>query len=129
MAKAKPTKAPKSLSASESKSKKSTTKTVTPKATTGKKSAPQSATPKSEFTHIAIGHAAGDIWGLLSTDGPKTIAELVPSMIRCSCPSVIPVLRAARYINPDWLSITSTLASVNGIPLKSKPLSAKGDRR
>lgn len=80
MAKAKPTKAPKSPSASESKSKKSATKTVTPKATTGKKSSPQPATPKPEFTHIAIGHTAGDIWGVLSTDGPKTITELKKSV-------------------------------------------------
>ena len=43
-----------------------------------KKSATTGASPA--FTGIAIGHAAGDVWGMLSSGGPRTIAELKKSV-------------------------------------------------
>jgi hypothetical protein len=32
------------------------------------------------FTGIAIGHAAGEVWGALSNGGPRTIAEIAKSV-------------------------------------------------
>lgn len=62
----------------ESKSKSSATaKPVTLKTSSGKKSASKSNGGKAtEMSHATIGHAAGDVWGLLSDQGPKSIAEL-----------------------------------------------------
>jgi hypothetical protein len=54
-----------------------TPKKVASKAAKASKAQPEGGADKSPaFTGIAIGHAAGDVWGLLSNDGPKTIAEV-----------------------------------------------------
>jgi hypothetical protein len=34
----------------------------------------------SEFTGIAIGHAAGEVWGFLSGGEPRTIADIKKSV-------------------------------------------------
>lgn len=75
MAKAKSAKTAKSTSASTKKAKKSAEATGISASTPG-----NSRSAKGEFTHIAIGHAAGDVWGVLSNDGPKSIAELKKSV-------------------------------------------------
>jgi hypothetical protein len=72
VAKAKPAKSSKSQPAATSKSKAPAAKSVTPTKPVKKSASVESPL----FTGIAIGHAAGDVWGSLSGGEPRTIAEI-----------------------------------------------------
>jgi hypothetical protein len=76
VAKGKPAKSNKTLSAAAAKGKRPIPK-LAGAAAVGKRSATV-ASPA--FTGIAIGHAAGDVWGILSSGEPRTIAELKKSV-------------------------------------------------
>lgn len=77
VAKSKPVKTSKKTPATEGKQK-AGDRTSAAKKPAAKKPSAASATPA--FTGIAIGHAAGDVWGILSSGGPRTIAELKKSV-------------------------------------------------
>jgi Winged helix-turn-helix domain (DUF2582) len=82
VAKSKPAKAVKSLPALEATPKKSAAK-APPKPAAKKPTTPKAAaygTNDSALSHISICHAAGDVWGMLSNGGPKTIAEIKKSV-------------------------------------------------
>jgi hypothetical protein len=72
VAKGKPAKSNKMQPAAAAKVKK-----IAPKMAAGSasKKAPTAA-PSPAFTGIAIGHAAGDVWGFLSSGEPRTIVEI-----------------------------------------------------
>lgn len=73
MAKGKPAKKPKPRAAAAPKSTNTPKMAGPPKPITRPAAAP-------EFTGIAIGHAAGDVWGYLSGGQPRTIAEIKKSV-------------------------------------------------
>jgi hypothetical protein len=75
VAKGKPAKTNKAQSAASSKGKTSTPKMAG-------RSAPRKpvAVASPDFTGIAIGHAAGEVWGLLNGGKPRTIAEIKKSV-------------------------------------------------
>ena len=58
--------------------KRKTPKPKAVKSSTSGKSPATGATPP--FTGIAIGHAAGDVWGVLSSGGPQSMAEIKKSV-------------------------------------------------
>jgi hypothetical protein len=76
MAKANPAKSDSSKPVSKPKPKSPTRKASS---STTVKSKPVNDQPGA-FTGIAIGHAAGEIWGLLSSGGPRTIADIKKSV-------------------------------------------------
>jgi hypothetical protein len=75
VAKGKPAKSNKSSSAVAAKS-----KTPAPKAVPAAAAAKPAAENSLAFTGIAIGHAAGEVWGCLSGGEPRTIADIKKSV-------------------------------------------------
>jgi hypothetical protein len=76
MAKGKP--APTSSTQPATPAKGKTPKPKAVKSSTSEKKPASGASPA--FTGIAIGHAAGDVWGVLSSGGPRTVAEIKKSV-------------------------------------------------
>jgi len=76
VAKAKPAKSSKSKPTATSKNKALAAKAVSPTKPMKKPASDESPS----FTGIAIGHAAGDVWGSLSGGEPRSIAEIKKSV-------------------------------------------------